>query len=241
MTKTPTVARRLREEILRGRYRPGDRLPSERELVQRLGIHRGAIREGLRALAQLGLIDIKPGGARVRPLHEASLDIIGPLLDLQDPPDPELVDQVLEVHHTLFTSAVRLVLERGDEEVITEARALLARIAEARDEADYFAAEVPFINLIVGACGNLPLRLARQAIKAQFWSRLEAAGVGLKTPRKLLAPMLRDLDRALETRNAEEGSRLVYSLMRVHREQIVKGLERTHARILRDSIPEDLR
>lgn len=241
MTKTPTVARRLRDEILRGRYRPGDRLPSERELVQRLGIHRGAIREGLRAVAQLGLIEIRPGGARVRPLHEASLDIIGPLLDLQDPPDPQLVDQVLELHHTLFATAVRLTLERCDDEVIDEARTLLARIAEARDEAAYFAAEVPFVNLIVGACGNLALRLARQALSVQFWNRLEAAGVGLKTPRKLLGPMVRELDKAFETRNAEAGSRLVYSLMRVHREQIVKELERAHARILRDSIPRDLR
>jgi len=125
--------------------------------------------------------------------------------------------------------------------VITQARTLLARIAEARDEAAYFAAEVPFVDLIVGACGNLPLRLARQTLSVQFWARLEAAGVGLKTPRRLLGPMVRELDRAFERRNAEEGSRLVYSLMRVHREQIVKELERAHVRILRDSIPGDLR
>jgi GntR family transcriptional repressor for pyruvate dehydrogenase complex len=230
MTKSPTVTRRLRDEILAGRYRPGDRLPSERELVQRLGIHRGAIREGLRALAQLGLIEIRPGGARVLPLHEASLDIIGPLLDLHDPPEPQLVDQVLEVHHTLFATAVRLTLERCDDETIRQARALLARIAEARDEAAYFDAEVPLVELMVEACGNLALRLARRALTAQFWNRLQAAGLGLKTPRKLLAPLVRELDRAFETRNAEEGSKLIYSLMRVHREQIVKELERVRAR-----------
>jgi DNA-binding FadR family transcriptional regulator len=229
MTKSPTVTHHLRDEILEGRYRAGDRLPSERELVQRLGIHRGAIREGLRALAQLGLIEIKPGGARVRPLHEASLDIIGPLLDLQDPPDPELVDQVLEVHHTLFATAVRLTLERCDDEIIHQARALLARIAEARDEAAYFDAEVPLVELMVEACGNLPLRLARRALTAQFWNRLQAAGLGLKTPRKLLAALVRELDKAFETRNAERGSRVIYSLMRVHREQIVRELERARS------------
>jgi GntR family transcriptional repressor for pyruvate dehydrogenase complex len=230
MTKSPTVARRLRDEILQGRYQPGDRLPSERELVERLGIHRGAIREGLRALAELRLIEIKPGGARVRPLHEASLEIIGPLLDLQDPPDPELVDQVLELHHALFASAVRLTLERCDDGVIDRARTLLARIAEASDEAAYFEAEVPLVELMVEACGNLALRLARRALTAQFWNRLQAAGLGLKTPRKLLAPLVRELDEAFETRNAEEGSRLIYALMRVHREQIVKELERARLR-----------
>jgi DNA-binding FadR family transcriptional regulator len=229
MTKSPAVAHRLRDEILQGRYRAGDRLPSERELVRRLGVHRGAIREGLRALAQLRLIEIKPGGARVRPLHEASLDIIGPLLDLQDPPDPELVEQVLEVHHALFATAVRLTLERCDDETLRRARALLARIAEASDEAAYFKAEEPLVGLMVDACGNLPLRLARRALTAQFWSRLQTAGLGLKTPRKLLGPLVRELDEAFETRNAEKGSRLVDSLMRVHRERIVQELERTHA------------
>jgi GntR family transcriptional repressor for pyruvate dehydrogenase complex len=241
MTKSPKVARHLRDEILRGRYRPGDRLPSERDLVQQLGIHRGAIREGLRALEQLGLVEIRPGGARARPLHEASLDIIGPLLDLQDPPDPELVDQVLEAHHTLFATAVRLTLERCDDGTIRRARALLARIAEARDEASYFDAEEPLVHLMVESCGNLALRLARRALTAQFWNRLQAAGLGLKTPRKLLAPLVRDLDRAFQNRDGEEGSKLVYSLMRVHRERIVKELERAHARRLRDSLPRDLR
>jgi DNA-binding FadR family transcriptional regulator len=229
MTKSPAVAHRLRDEILQGRYRAGDRLPSERELVRQLGVHRGAIREGLRALAQLRLIEIKPGGARVRPLHEASLDVIGPLLDLQDPPDPELVEQVLEVHHALFATAVRLTLERCDDETLRRARDLLARIAEASDEAAYFKAEEPLVGLMVDACGNLPLRLARRALTAQFWSRLQTAGLGLKTPRKLLGPLVRELDEAFETRNAEKGSRLVDSLMRVHRERIVRELERAHA------------
>jgi GntR family transcriptional repressor for pyruvate dehydrogenase complex len=240
MTKSPAVTRQLRDEILQGRYQPGDRLPSERELVERLGIHRGAIREGLRALAELRLIEIKPGGARVRPLHEASLEIIGPLLDLQDPPDPQLVDQVLELHHALFASAVRLTLERCDDEIIDRARALLARIAEARDEAAYFEAEVPLVELMVEACGNLALRLARRALTAQFWNRLQAAGLGLKTPRSLLAPLVRELDRAFETRNAEEGSKLIHALMRVHREQIVKELERAQARALREVLPREL-
>jgi DNA-binding FadR family transcriptional regulator len=240
MTKSPQVARHLRDEILRGRFRAGDRLPSERELVQQLGIHRGAIREGLRALDQLGLVEIRPGGARVRPIHEASLDIIGPLLDLQNPPDAELVDQVLELHHTLFATAVRLTLERCDDATIRRARALLARIAEACDEAAYFDAEEPLVHLMVESCGNLALRLARRALTAQFWNRLQAAGLGLKTPRKLLAPLVRDLDRAFQNRDGEEGSKLVYSLMRVHRERIVRELQRAHAQRLRDSLSSNL-
>ena len=94
---------------------------------------------------------------------------------------------------------------------------------------------------MVEACGNLALRLARRALTAQFWNRLQAAGLGLKTPRKLLAPLVRELDKAFETRNAEEASKLIYALMRVHREQIVKELERARAGVLRDSLPRNLK
>ena len=240
MTNSPRVARQLRDEILTGRYRAGDRLPSERELVQRLGIHRGAIREGLRALEQLGLIQIHPGGARVCPLHEASLDIIGPLLDLQDPPDPQLVRQVLEIDAVLFATAVRLSVEQDDHETIRQARALLAKVAAATDEAGYFAAEETLVNFVVEACGNLPLRLARRALKIQFWDRLQEAGLALRAPAALLLPLIQQLDKALETRDARAASKLVNSLSQVHREQIVKELEHAHARILRDSLPRDL-
>ena len=69
-TKTEVVADQIRDQILSGRYKAGDRLPSERELVERLGVHRGAVREGLRAVAQQGLIEIKAGGPRVRALQK---------------------------------------------------------------------------------------------------------------------------------------------------------------------------
>ena len=50
------VVSQLRDDILGGRYRATDRLPSERELSEKLGVNRGAVREGLRTLAQLGIV-----------------------------------------------------------------------------------------------------------------------------------------------------------------------------------------
>ncbi len=56
------ISAELRDEILRGRYRPGERLPSERDLAQRFEVHRGAVREALKKLEQLGLAKIEAGG-----------------------------------------------------------------------------------------------------------------------------------------------------------------------------------
>ena len=74
------VTATLRDEILRGQYRPGERLPSERDLASRFEANRGAIREVLKKLEELGIASINPGGVRVVPIEEASLSILRPLL-----------------------------------------------------------------------------------------------------------------------------------------------------------------
>ena len=51
----------VRDGILAGRLKPGDRLPPERELVRQFRVGRGAIREAFRILEQSALIRIRPG------------------------------------------------------------------------------------------------------------------------------------------------------------------------------------
>jgi len=55
------IVEHIRDAILAGRLRPGDRLPPERELVRQFQVGRGAIREAYRILEQSGLIRIRAG------------------------------------------------------------------------------------------------------------------------------------------------------------------------------------
>src|SRR3954468_20756330 len=55
------VVRHVRELIVRGKLGPGHRLPTERELVQEIGVSRTSVRAGLQALAAKGLIVIRHG------------------------------------------------------------------------------------------------------------------------------------------------------------------------------------
>ena len=68
------VQERLLSDIRAGNYPVGTLLPSERELMARLGVGRPAVREGLQALERMGLIAIVHGeGARVKPLSAESV------------------------------------------------------------------------------------------------------------------------------------------------------------------------
>jgi len=55
------VIDQLREAIYAGRIRPGQRLPSERQLCEDFGVGRPTLREALRSLEAVGLIEVRPG------------------------------------------------------------------------------------------------------------------------------------------------------------------------------------
>ncbi len=236
------VVRDLRDDILRGRLRTGDRLPSERDLADRTGVNRGAVREGLRALAQLGLIEIAPRGAQVAPLSEASLDVLGHLLELDDLPDAELADQVLEVHGHVFAAAMRMAVERGSDDQIELVRKQLERITrdDLAEEA-YSDGMHELGRLLVDASGNFVLRLVRKGLEMQFWDRLHRIeGLSVRIAGALLLEIVGELDRAIARRDAVVASDLALRLLRAHRDRIVEVLHEEHAKQAREALQEGL-
>ena len=121
-TKHDQISDTLTEDILQGRYRAGERLPSERDLSARFDANRGAVREAMKRLEQLGVVDVQPGGARVKDTNQASLDVIGHLLNQGDLPDRHLVDQILVVINALVSIAAEQLVKSGRDIEIEEMR-----------------------------------------------------------------------------------------------------------------------
>lgn len=234
--KAPCIAERiqacLRDDILRGRYRAGDRLPSERELAERFGTHRGAVREAFGKLEQLGLAEIRPGGARAAPIQDASLDVVRYLMELEQPPDPELFDQIFEVFGGLFAHAARLAAERADDEQ-------RARVAEVLDR--LAAEELPVTEehelihelsrLFVEASQNLIFVLVRNGLQTQFLERIENHEALLRPPDAERAPLARALARAMAERDGPAAADAVSDMARAVRRHAVELLRaaREHA------------
>jgi GntR family transcriptional repressor for pyruvate dehydrogenase complex len=173
-TRSEGIARQLRREILDGRWRPGERLPAERELASQLGVHRSSVREALRKLEELRLVVIRRGdGARVRPIESAGIEIVRDLLLRDGRIDPVVAQQIVDVREMLITGAARLALERGAPASIDRARALVQRLADPKlTSAEFLPATEALFDVIAEASGNLVLRLVRNAV----FSLLEARG-----------------------------------------------------------------
>jgi len=223
-SRPESIARQIREDILSGRRRPGERLPSERELAEEAGANRSSAREALKILAQERLIEIQPGGSRVIPVHRASLDVLAHVLRRSARPDPALVGQLLDVHELLLAGAVRLAVERASEEELARARALLdGLVVEDEDEARYLRTIASLIELIADASRNLVLRMVGNGLHAILGTVVPLLQ-RLRPPRAVLAEPAATIRRALASRDAAAAEQGIRALLRLQREHVLARL-----------------
>jgi len=207
------IADRLRREILTGQYRVGERLPSERDLAARFSVSRGAIREALSQLEQQGIIEIQPGGVRVKPLEQASLAILGPLLALDEVPNPELVDQFLEMFSVLTSMTVRGAVERADQEEMNRLQQMLVEMGlHTRD----FETMQPYWQAMLEYMGsiddNLVAKLIGNDIKAQVLGQMMELDIKPIIP----ASAGNDLIETLKTAFREQDGQMAANAFEAH-------------------------
>lgn len=159
ITRSPLyeqVVERLRDFIDARQLRPGDRLMSERELAEQLGVSRTSVRQGLTALRVLGLVEIKHGDGVY--LLRSPRDVISSLAS-------EIVGSevdhpmIWEVREAIEVQAARLAARRrSDADLKTMHEALeLMETAIAGDD-DGILEDRSFHHAIVEAAGNPLLR-----------------------------------------------------------------------------------
>ena len=201
--KHDQIAGSLIQDILSGQYRVSERLPSERDLATHFDANRGAVREAMKKLEQIGLAQVQPGGARVRPTDEASLDVIGHLLTQGKLPDATLVDQIMVVLNSLISVAALQTLELASDEEINEIRKLARPlIDEDLDQGAHTLARFELMESIMQASRNLPLRLIARTLFDQVAPNLTELHPFAIVDNEKHRIVAKQLDRDLEHREA---------------------------------------
>ncbi|MBY6109007.1 FadR family transcriptional regulator [Halomonas sp. DP1Y21-3] len=101
----------FRERVLNGEWRPGDRLPSERELALELKVGRPLLREVMRSLDMLGVLDIRHGkGAYVA---KADFKVLSDFFAFYLAQEKNALDDVMQARIAIECQAVRLACDRA--------------------------------------------------------------------------------------------------------------------------------
>ena len=217
--KHEEIADSLTRDILVGQYRCGERLPSERDLAVRFDANRGAVREAMKKLEQLGLATIQPGGARVAPLHEASLDVIGHMLALGDLPDQDLIDQIFHVMNSLISLAAESAVQRASDQELAAIRSRLKPLLQAAaDPVAHTQARIELVGALMAASGNLVCRLITRSLLRQFAPRMALLEGHITIDYDAHREHARRLDEALAARDAKAVRDTFASLSRLSRE-----------------------
>lgn len=110
------IVEQFKEMITSGVLKPGDRLPSERELAETMQVARSVVREAFRALEAIGVIDIRPGGGTF--VKAADPRSIINDLSLMLFTGKESLRELVEVRKLLeIESAAMAAMRRTDEEI----------------------------------------------------------------------------------------------------------------------------
>lgn len=180
MAVTDKAISMIKAMIVDGEVGPGDRLPPEKELAERLGLSRSSMREAVKALEVMRVLDVRRGdGTYVTSLEpRLLLDAISFVADMQD--DGSLLE-LFSVRRVLESHATRLAAQCATTADIAKLRAEVDEVCSNTDIESLVEHDIRFHSAIVTLAGNHYLsglidNLTSQTVRARLWRGLTDAG-----------------------------------------------------------------
>jgi len=209
----------FRDRLMTGELKAGDRLLPERVLALALGVSRPVLREALRSLAVLGLLDIQHGrGAFIR---AADASVLGQALTLCLLHQPNITDDVLQARIAIECQAIRLACERASERDLQTIGNLLDALVAAIDDPEARnVADHAFHVAIVQASGSASLMKIYEAISPLLRQERGERRETLSDPTVAIriATAHRDVFLALVRREPDAAERLLRDHFRLGEE-----------------------
>jgi GntR family transcriptional regulator, transcriptional repressor for pyruvate dehydrogenase complex len=177
---TDQAIEKIKEMILSGELGPGDRLPREADLAHRLGLSRNSLREAVRALSLIRILDVRQGdGTYVTSLDSSLLlDALSFVVDLHQ---DRSVLELLEARRVLEAEAAALAAQRITPAQIEELQRLTAAMPQCDAVQEFVDNDLRFHRTLAEASANgviatLLDSLSGKTIRARLWRGITEAG-----------------------------------------------------------------
>jgi len=224
MEFTPIKTKRLYEEIVEqikrllteGKLKPGDKLLAERDMAEQFQVSRASVREAIRTLEMLGIIDIRPGeGTFIRDTETD--DIIRPLAMFLAVERSSLLD-MFEMRRIFETATAGMAAQRATEEELDQIEAMLENMRErlnVQDPARGEEFDAAFHYAVAEATHNSLLTklfktVSEEFAKANSVARRQLYQSGEENAQKIIDQHTEILD-AIRARSPEAASAAMLS------------------------------
>lgn len=221
------VADQLTDVIMTGEVAPGEQLPSERDLAERLGVSRPTVRTALTRLAAIGLVETRQGGgSTVRDFRRhAGLDLLPRLLAGAGGIDLRVVRDVVEARSYLgpevaAKAAGTSATPEDDERFLGAARA----VADGADDLARQRAATAFWDAAVDRGGSIVFRLLYNQLRAAYEPALEALA-GVLAPETDRGDLYAAVAEAVVAGDAERASATAAELLAIGEASILAALD----------------
>lgn len=176
MALTDEAILKIKGMLLTGELRPGDRLPPEKELSEKLGLSRSSLREAVKALELIRVLDVRRGdGTYVTSLEpRLLLEAMTFVVDLHE--DSSVLD-LFEVRRILEPAASALATHKANEEDLEKLRAMMSEVHGQTPVDSLVAHDIAFHGFISELSGNSYLAsilesLSSSTLRARIWRGL---------------------------------------------------------------------
>ena len=185
MPVTDEAIEKIKAMIVTGELGPGDRLPKENDLAERLGLSRNSLREAVKALSLIRVLDVRQGdGTYVTSLEpNLLLDAMSFVVDFHR---DDTVLEFLEVRRILEPAATAMAATHMTDEQILDLRGVLGQLDDAPTIEALVANDLEFHRSIAVGAGNTVLcslldGLSGPTTRARIWRGLTQEGAVDKT------------------------------------------------------------
>ncbi len=213
------VLEQMKDQILRGRWGTGSKIPSEARLTELFGVSRVSVREAIHRLVGMGVLCIRRGeGTFVNEILAA--DYFKTLLPILMIDAPSL-DDMLDFRAMIEVGSARLAAQRADADDLTRMRATLAAMEATRGDRKRFSAEDLAFHTALAVASHNGVVVKVTAIVHDMLEvameeivRITGYEGGLHYHRKILE--------AVERRDEQEAARLMAEHIGVTIEKVSK-------------------
>lgn len=210
------IVEMLIKYILEGGIRTGEKLPPERKLSSEFNVNRTTLREALKKLEQLKLITIRQGqGAIVDDLHNASIEVLFYLLNVNGNIDLSILENILEARELFGTDVARLAAKRADQNDIEQMQIVINKILKATDPGDLQLLDFEFFRLLSLASKNMVYILLMNMLKTIHEKNLH---LFLPLTHDISTEIQKELFEAVKSKNEKKAAEKAREFLNAGRE-----------------------